>query len=228
MKHSKDSVSLQKRKNETVVAIFAHPDDEAFGPAGTIAKYAKNSDVFLVCVTRGESGMGPKSNLAKIRSRETLESAGILGVKKVYFLNFVDGTLSNNLYHKLASKLEKILNKLKPQIIITDELRGISGHIDHIVVSLTTTYVFKKLKFIKTLMYYCIDETAANSMSDYFIYFPPGYKRNSVDKIENVQNFWQTKVEAMFAHKSQIKDAKRVLKRAKKLPKEEYFFTLEK
>jgi len=39
-----------------LVCIFAHPDDEAFGPGGTIAKFAKQRPVYLICATKGESG----------------------------------------------------------------------------------------------------------------------------------------------------------------------------
>ncbi len=216
------------KKNKTIVAIFAHPDDEAFGPAGTIAKFAQENDVYLICATKGEEGMGPTSKLAQIRSKELLDSAKILGIKKVYFLGFHDGTLSNNLYHELAAKIEAYLKKLKPEILITDEWQGISGHIDHIAVSMVTTFVFRKLKFVKTLMYYCIDKKAASRMSDYFIYFPPGYTRDSVDRIENIESVWKKKKEAMNAHVSQKKDAQAILRRHEGMPKEEYFLTLEK
>ncbi len=213
---------------KTVVAVFAHPDDESFGPSGTIAKLAQNNDVYVICATKGESGMGPKLNLSKIRADELRESAKILGVKAVYFLGFKDGTLSNSIYHKLASKIEEKLKLLKPEILITTEPQGVSGHIDHITVSMVTTFVFNKLSFVKKLMYYCIDEKAAAKMKNYFIYFPPGYKRSKVDKIVNIEKFWHLKKMAMQAHKSQAKDAQKVIKRMKGLPKEEYFLVATK
>ena len=41
----------------TLVAIFAHPDDEAFGTGGTLAKYAHEGvDVHLITATLGEAG----------------------------------------------------------------------------------------------------------------------------------------------------------------------------
>lgn len=214
----------QKKNKKTVVAIFAHPDDESFGPSGTITKLAQSHDVYVLCATKGESGMGPSSNLATVRALELRESAKILGVKNVFFLGFIDGTLSNSIYHKLASKIEQKLKVLKPEILITTEPRGVSGHIDHITVSMVTSFVFNRLPFVKTLMYYCIDQKAAAKMANYFIYFPPGYKRSQVDKIVDVTKYWPQKREAMLAHKSQIKDARTVLGRMKNLPKEEYFF----
>src|SRR6266404_8429920 len=109
---------------KTVVAIFAHPDDEAFGPGGTLAKLSKDYEVYLLCATKGEAGKNSEAgtnnqNLGKVRENELINAAKILGIKKVYFLDFVDGTLSNNLYHQLASKIKKHLEELRPEIIIT-------------------------------------------------------------------------------------------------------------
>lgn len=219
---------LSKNKSKrTIVAIFAHPDDEAFGPAGTLIKLARENDLYILCATRGEDG-GDHEKLAEIRSGELKKSARLIGAKSVYFLDFIDGTLSNSLYHQLAAKIEKHLKRIKPEIIMTYEPQGISGHIDHITVSMVTTYVFTRLPFVKTLMYYCLLEENKEQLKDYFIYFPPGYKRKDIDKVVNVEDVWEIKVKAMHQHKSQISDAQRILNRKEKLPKEEYFKILSK
>ena len=42
---------------QTLLALFAHPDDEAFGTGGTLSQVATaGADVTLVCTTRGEVG----------------------------------------------------------------------------------------------------------------------------------------------------------------------------
>ena len=94
---------MPSKKQSSLVAVFAHPDDEAFGPAGTIAKLARSHDIYLLCATKGDAQ--GNTNLGQIRQKELLESARILGVKKVYFLGFADGTLSNSLYHILSWKI---------------------------------------------------------------------------------------------------------------------------
>jgi len=216
-----------KKQNRVVVAIFAHPDDEAFGPSGTITKLAKTHDIYVLCATRGEAG-GNLKNIGKVREKELRCSAQILGVKEVYFLGFADGTLSNSLYHRLAAKIEQKLKLLKPQTVLTFEPRGISGHIDHITVSLATTYVFYKLPFVQKLLYFCISEEERKLIKDYFIYFPPGYQKSQIDQIVDVSDVWDTKVASMLCHKSQIADAKRILKMRQKFPKVEYFLVTNK
>ncbi len=214
---------------KVVVAVFAHPDDEAFGPGGTLAHLAFTNDVYLITATGGEAGKNSLSStsnsLAMIRKNELLASSKILGVKKVFFLGFEDGTLSNNNYHKVASKLEDLLKKLKPSIIITFEPHGVSGHIDHIAISFITTFVTEKLPFVKELWYYCLLEKFRKSPANYFIHFPKGYKEHEIDITIDTSCVWKLKKEAMLAHKSQSHDALRILKSQEKQPRREYFIT---
>lgn len=209
---------------KNIVCVFAHPDDEAFGPGGTIAKFAKNHNVYILCATKGEEGLNAlgKGSISKIREKELLRAAKILGVKKVIFLGFKDGELSNNLYHKLASKIRSNLLKLKPSLVLTYEPRGVTGHIDHIVVSLVTMFVARKLKFVKTVMQFC-KKAGKDKIRDYFVYVPPGYKESEIDLTVNVKDVWEIKLSAMRQHKSQAKDLKEVLKTLEKSPKEEHF-----
>lgn len=212
---------------KSVVCIFAHPDDEAFGPGGTIANLAKTRDVYIICATKGEKGKhkgkAGKKGLGDMRARELGQSAKILGVKKVFFLGFRDGTLSNNLYHDIARKVEIILKKLKPDTILTYEPRGISGHLDHIAMSLISSYLFERLAFIKKLMQFCVLDTPERRKMKYFIYFPPGYRKLEIDFVSDVRSIWDTKIRAMMQHKSQIHDIERILKMFRKSPKIENF-----
>jgi len=87
-------------KRPSLVAIFAHPDDEAFGPAGTIAKYAQDHEIYLICATRGEAGENflddTTRSIGEIREQELRASAKLLGVKQVFLLDYEDGSLCNN------------------------------------------------------------------------------------------------------------------------------------
>lgn len=213
-----------------VVGVFAHPDDEAFGPGGTLAKFAQNNDVYVICATNGETATGEVDKaLAKIRRAELRASCKILGVKKVYFLGFTDGTLSNNLYHTIAGKVKKILHELKPETLLTFEPRGVSGHIDHIVMSMVTQFIFPDIKSAKKLMMHCLTFQRSQLMhGKYFIYFPFGYKDKEIDEVIDVSDIWETKVQAMQQHASQIHDVTRILEQSQQFPKKEYFLVEEK
>lgn len=209
-----------------VVCVFAHPDDEAFGPGGTIAKLAKDHEVYILCATKGQRGEVSKrisGTLGQERAQELLASAKILGVKKVYFLGFKDGTLSNSLYHKLAEKVMKYVEELKPEIMVTFEPHGVSGHIDHITVSMVSNYVFDRSPYVKKLMMHATLDEIASLRKDYFIYFPPGYKKDEIDEIVDTHEVWDQKVAAMYCHQSQMHDIRKILAIYEKRPKQEYF-----
>ena len=218
---------------KNIVCIFAHPDDEAFGPGGTIAKLSKKFNIYILCATKGEAGQGnsklriKNGDLGNVRAEELRSSAKILGVKEVYFLGFKDGTLSNNLYPEIAKRIEVYLKKLKPEILLTFEPLGLSGHIDHIVISMVTMFVAGKSKFVKEVWQNCRLE-AAERKQDYFVYMPPGYKKSQIHKTINVEDVWEQKIAAMRTHKSQFTDFKRIMEWLEKSPKEEYFLVIKK
>ncbi|OGK20863.1 hypothetical protein A2866_04865 [Candidatus Roizmanbacteria bacterium RIFCSPHIGHO2_01_FULL_39_8] len=211
---------------QSVVCVFAHPDDEAFGPGGTIAKFSQTHDVTILCATKGEAG-----GKAEVREQELRQSAKILGVKQVIFLGFKDGTLCNLHYHTIAAKIKKVIKRIKPSSLLTFEPRGVSGHIDHIAVSMITSYLYEHVSSIKTLYYFCLSKEQVaeeKKLDDYFIYFPPGYSTQDVDMIFDVSDVWDTKVNAMKAHRSQKKDVDLILSYLNRLPKKEYFLVLRK
>lgn len=215
-------------EKKNFVCIFAHPDDEAFGPGGTIHKLTRDYNIYLLCLTKGQQGQDSDfeqgGKLHNRRVHELIESAQVLGVKKVYFLGFKDGELCNNIYHDVAAKIQDKLEEIQPVEIMTFDTNGLSGHIDHIMTSYVTTYVFHKLSFIQKLWYYCLTEKMSNELGyDYFIHFPSGYKQSGIDKIIDVSDVWDTKVKAMVAHKSQKHDAERILERTEDFPREECF-----
>lgn len=214
---------------KTIVGVFAHPDDEAFGPSGTLALLAKENPLYLICVTNGDAATGiPDESLGKIRQEELRASAKVLGITDVFFLNFLDGTLSNNVYHTIAAKIEEILEKIKPEMLITVENRGVSGHLDHIAVSMITSFVYEKLPYVKEIWYHCIDEAMRAKFPPYFVYMPEGYKKKDIQKIVDVSSVWSLKIQAMQKHQSQIKDVEKIEGIEKNLPKEEYFLVTKK
>lgn len=222
-----------------LLAIFAHPDDEAFGPAGTLAKYAAEGvNIHLLCVTRGEAGKWTNhesgirnqesAKIHHIREEELLASAKILGIKRVEFLDFVDGTLCNNLYHELAGKIMKKIEAFNPQVVLTFDQKGISGHLDHVAVTMATTFAFREGTVGRKLYYYCEPKSwYGKHMEEYFVYFPPGPNENEITTRIDIAKHWNTKVAAMQAHKSQMKDAQDILDLLISKPRVEHFILQE-
>ncbi|MEK7571157.1 MAG: PIG-L deacetylase family protein [Patescibacteria group bacterium] len=219
-----------------VVGIFAHPDDEVFGPGGTLATFAaEGRDVYLICVTDGDAGENNTDDtrqLHEIRRDELKASAKVLGIKQIYFLGYKDGTLSNNLYHEIANKIATFLRNIRPEIIFTLEPKGITGHLDHIAVSFITSFVFERDKNSKELWYACLTEQTQavfkKHFPDYFIYMPPGYPQSAISKTVDIGAVWEQKQQAMAKHRSQKNDIDRLLEVFISLPREEHFFIIKK
>ncbi|MEK7070263.1 MAG: PIG-L deacetylase family protein [Patescibacteria group bacterium] len=213
---------------KNVVCIFAHPDDESFGCAGTIALLAQTHNVTIICATNGDAGenhlQNNLSDLGKTRQKELLSSSKILGVQKVHFLNFKDGALSNNLYHKVADAIKPILNDLKPEILLTMEPHGVSGHLDHIAMSMITSYLFREHSFVKKVMYFCLGEDQKEALrKNYFVYTPTPYKLRDIDETIDVTSVWELRMKAIHQHKSQLKDMKFILSMLDIRGKKEHF-----
>jgi len=106
---------------KSAMVIVAHPDDIEFSCAGTIARWVQGgSNVAYVLCTSGEVGIAEagmtKDTAAKIREKEQLAAAEIVGVKDVSFLREPDGMLQPTL--ELRKKLVREIRRFKPEIVI--------------------------------------------------------------------------------------------------------------
>ncbi|MBN2909708.1 PIG-L family deacetylase [Polycladomyces sp. WAk] len=123
----------------TALLLFAHPDDETFTCGGTIAKYAHDPGVriILYCATRGEAGkvgdppLCRPEELGDVRERELARAAKILGIHMVIQRNFGDGKLSRLPREELTKDILQVMEKVRPDVIVTFPPDGISGHADH-------------------------------------------------------------------------------------------------
>ena len=67
-----------------------------------------------------------------------------------------------------------------------------------------------------------------DELRDYFIYVPHGFRRERVDEVVDVKEFWELKKQAIAQHTSQKLDVSRMLESMNKFPKEEYFLVHKK
>lgn len=132
--------------NLTLMAVFAHPDDEAFGTGGTLSKYAaEGCDVHLVTATRGEAGQIAESDLAThadlpfVREQELRCACEVYGIHPPRFLDYADGLLPLIHQGQAVGKVVRLIRELRPQVVVTFGPDGIYGHYDHIAVHRWTT-----------------------------------------------------------------------------------------
>ena len=128
-------------------AVFAHPDDESMGMGGTLVKYAAEGvETYLVCASRGERGwFGPEeqnpglSALGQIRTKELENAIKELGMKGLYFLDYIDGEVDQADHAEAIGKIVSYIRHIKPQVIVTFPPDGNYGHPDHIAIGQFTS-----------------------------------------------------------------------------------------
>lgn len=135
----------------TLLVVYAHPDDESFGNAGTIARYsAAGAAVHYACATRGECGtvepalLAGHADIAALRTAELTCAAQALDLAAVHYLGYRDsgmpGTADNAHPAALvqapvaavAARLVALIRTLRPQVVLTHPPYGGYGHPDHI------------------------------------------------------------------------------------------------
>lgn len=183
------------------MVIFPHPDDESFSCGGVLLKAKKlGYKTVVVTLTNGDAGKNylpnPTERLAKTRIRELGKSIKILHVDTLELGNFSDAKL--NVTEKRWSKwLTQIIAKHRPGIIISYDHSGITGHPDHISLSIGLKMIVQAKKLDAKLFYV----TFPKKLCKYFTtktrkYFTePNYFFNYGVGI--------TKLKSLLVHKSQ-------------------------
>jgi LmbE family N-acetylglucosaminyl deacetylase len=186
------------------MVIVAHPDDAEFICGGTVAKWCKEGwDVYYVLVTGGDKGthddtMHPEK-LAAIREEEQRAACRLLGVKECILLGYPDGFTSESA--ELRGQIVRLLRLYRPDVVITwDAFRGTFNHRDHRNVGQATMDAIYPI--VRDRLFYQRDEEDGL----------PSHQVNEVllagaadgDYAVDVTDVWETKVDAILCHTSQI------------------------
>ncbi|MFJ8475551.1 PIG-L family deacetylase [Kitasatospora sp. NPDC094011] len=140
----------------TLMAVHAHPDDEATGTGGVLARYAAEGiRTVLVTCTDGACGDGPggvkpgedghdPAAVAALRRKELEASCRVLGVDHLELLEYGDsgmmGWAANDAPGSFwstpvadgAARLAELLHHYRPDVVVTYDENGFYGHPDHI------------------------------------------------------------------------------------------------
>jgi LmbE family N-acetylglucosaminyl deacetylase len=109
------------------MSIVAHPDDQDFSVAGTLAKWSKaGCKVISVLITSGDSGSNAlahdaayKPVLAKLREAEQETANAVLGISETIFLHYPDGELVADL--ALRKDLTRLIRMYKPDVVVAGD-----------------------------------------------------------------------------------------------------------
>ena len=142
----------------SVLAVFAHPDDESIACGGLLARCAAEAiPVSLLCLTRGGLGQvddPARLRMGEMRARELAAATCLLGIQDVMLLDHRNGFLPWVDRSLLEAEIAAVLRRLRPTIVVTFDDDGLYWHPDHIVVHERTTAAVGSLGDQAPALYY--------------------------------------------------------------------------
>jgi LmbE family N-acetylglucosaminyl deacetylase len=129
----------------SLLAVFAHPDDESLASGGLLARCAgEGIRTSLLCLTRG--GLGAiddqdRLRMGESRARELEGAARELGVSDLSLLDYRNGFLPWADRDQIEADIRNAIARSGAEVIVTFDEDGLYWHPDHIVLHERTTAV---------------------------------------------------------------------------------------
>ena len=196
---------------QSALAIVAHPDDIEFTCAGTLALWAeKGSRITYVLCTSGDAGIEQpgitRVEAARIREKEQLAAAKIIGGQEVVFLREPDGLLQATL--ELRKKLVREIRRVRPEVVVCWDPTVVwindtmINHPDHRAAALAALdAVFPAAG--QPLVYEELAEEGLTPHKPQKLYVVSWDK---ADLYQDIEKTLDKKIGALKAHRSQFKD----------------------
>ena len=185
-----------------ILCVGAHPDDEAFGPAGTIARYAAEGvQVDLLTFTKGQHGtrlppLATPEDLGLLREQELRAAAKVLGVRELTVLDYMDGQLDQAPVDELAAHVSRALERGGADTMISFGPTGITRHGDHIAVHKAVRQAIERSSSPLRLFYQAVEGEFAERLQ------VEGPEREPTHRID-ISAYLHLKLTALACHSSQ-------------------------
>lgn len=185
-----------KKTKRKILVIAPHPDDEVLGCGGTIAKYSKQGDEVYLCVITKAYTPDWSEEFIKNRPKEVEAAKRILGIKRVYFLDFPTVKLDTVPQKELIEAISWVIKEVGPEALYLPHIGDINN--DHRLVfesALVASRPFSAPTVKRILSYETLSETEYGTMLKVFI--PNVY--------EDISGIFDLKLKAMKVYKDQLK-----------------------
>ncbi len=196
---------------ESALAIFAHPDDIEFVCAGTLARWAQaGARIGYLLLTSGDVGIADpgmtRARATEIREAESREAAAIAGASEVVFLREPDGLLEATL--GLRKKVVREIRRFRPEVVVCGDPTVVwSGedyinHPDHRASALVAV----DATFPAAGQPNLFEELAEEGLQAHKVRKVYATAGDSGSLFVNIADTIELKIQALRAHKSQMKD----------------------
>lgn len=197
--------------NATLLAIFAHPDDEVFRCGGTLALLSRYGvRVQVLTATRGQAGscgdppLCSPLELGAVREAELHCACAALGIPPPRLLDYQDGTLAHVDEGQAVAQVMEVVREMQPQALLTWPPHGLSGHLDHIAVSHWAAQAFacataEAMPGPSALYHLAVPRSVADSLGLRLQATPDEQVTITVD----MTSVWTQKLAAIHCHRTQ-------------------------
>ena len=198
---------------KSILAIFAHPDDETFRCGGLLALLAwQGIRVQILTATRGQAGScgnPPRcspENLGTMREAELRCACAALGLEPPILLDYQDGALAHVPEAEAVNRIMAVMLKLRPQVLLTWPPDGLSGHPDHVAVSGWAGLAFEQAAGLgaaapAALYHLALPRTVADKLGLVQLYPTPDA---AITLTVEVRPVWTQKMAAIQCHQTQL------------------------
>jgi N-acetyl-1-D-myo-inositol-2-amino-2-deoxy-alpha-D-glucopyranoside deacetylase len=191
-----------------LLAVFAHPDDEAYRPGGTLALLAQRGvRVHLLTATRGQAGsrgnppLCAMEELPAVREHELHCSCAALGIEPPRLLDYQDGHLSQADPEEIIAQILGIVDEVRPQVMLTFGPDGLSGHPDHIAIGRCAAEAFRRADEVAALYTVAVPRSLAERLDMKRVHAVPD---EAIALSVDVSTVWETKLAAIRCHATQL------------------------
>jgi LmbE family N-acetylglucosaminyl deacetylase len=156
----------------SLLAVFAHPDDEAYLAGGIMAS-AVDAGRRVVCVTatRGEHGFGdddprPPEERKAVRTAELAACLAELGVTEHHWLDLPDGGSDDVDPEIPVGRIVELIDDVRPDTTVTFGPDGQTFHVDHMAISRWTTEAVARATHRTRLLWATLTEEWVQAYAD--------------------------------------------------------------
>lgn len=222
----------------TLAVIVAHPDDDTFGCAGTVALHDTDPGFrfVLVHVTSGEAGEiaegsgATRDTLGAVREEEDRRSWVALGrvPDRHEFLRLPDGGVAGLPPEELTERIAEVLRQERPDVVLTFGPDGITAHPDHIRTGEAASEAFHRVRGeeagrgLQRLLHQSLPTSAIESWNRELlaagrepidptqVFHPRGVPDEMIGVVVDCSSVAPRKVAALREHRTQASDMTRM------------------
>ena len=168
-----------------------------------------------------DASLATRENLGAVREEEDRASWAALGLEPaIHFLRHPDGGVADVPVDELVERYVAILREARPDVVITFGPDGVTGHTDHVAVSVAATAAFHAARAagsegLHRLLYVSIPQSSMDRFNELLRergmdpidptqeFQPRGVPDDTIGVIVDCSSVYERKLEALRRHRTQ-------------------------